>query len=932
MTMRPFTDNRGGLNHLVDAQIGRAFPVVHKVYQHLDAIEYIAQVYEAGRARDIVIRTNHTKEWIEWQYKGEAKWTILFKFSDLLGADIADVVAAERALAAELEQLRLRLNNDAEVAVAARDAAIAARTGAEAAQAASVTARDAAQASRVAAAQSALTAGQHAQDLAAAKTAAQQSATQAAADRTLANQAAQTAQSQATAAGASATSAAEARQAAAGSAAEANAAKSATALLQSAAGQSQAAALGSANAAAVSATAAGVSAQTAATHQAAAEAAAATGAQHLADIEAQVVVAETLKQGTVAAHQAGLAAKDSAEAAAASAATFAENADVSAAASATSASEAGASATAAAQSSQEAATFAAETGSHAAAAASSAQQAEDKAAAAAASAQASAESASASEASQVASTTSATLSGTRADAAETSRQAAELAATRADEAQQTVNTVHGAVEQLHDETREMLLSVESLHGETQVFRNEAEQMRVDAQVVAAERQQAEDANTAAQVAANRAEDSAVQAASSEQATVGMAITVATTATELTGHLTNIEARLDDSEALRDQVQVLHDRTLEYKNAAQNSTINAQAVAADRAAVADMMGTITANAASAQLGAETAEALARAWATKMDGPVLTDGDAKFSAQYWATHAEQLVAQVGTFAGEWDAQRADYAVNEQVTYGALTYKVVAGGFAAAGVIPEGSDDWALVAEGTAFTGAFVAGTEYKKGDLAMYGPNTFRRTATGVSANFDADKAAGLWVDHTYGIRWMGAVQAGVTYHPGEVVSDYTHSYICKKTTTAVENQDFSSAGNESSDWDIVSRGQEYFPHPVPADYGSVIASTVEGGFLLTRQSVAVDADTQAVIYQHLFVDTNAKEESIVITLPVANEFSRGISVTITDVTGYADVYPIIIKTPDGARIEGQDDAEFHIDAAFGSFKLVFFNTTQGWKVL
>src|SRR5574344_1658144 len=114
MTMRPFTDNRGGLNHLVDAQIGRAFPVVHKVYQHLDAIEYIAQVYEAGRARDIVIRTNHTKEWIEWQYKGEAKWTILFKFSDLLGADIADVVAAEQAIAAELEALRVRIIIDAE--------------------------------------------------------------------------------------------------------------------------------------------------------------------------------------------------------------------------------------------------------------------------------------------------------------------------------------------------------------------------------------------------------------------------------------------------------------------------------------------------------------------------------------------------------------------------------------------------------------------------------------------------------------------------------------------------------------------------------------------------------------------------------------------------------------------------------------------------
>src|SRR5574344_2119860 len=146
MTMRPFTDNRGGLNHLVDAQIGRAFPVVHKVYQHLDAIEYIAQVYEAGRARDIVIRTNHTKEWIEWQYKGEAKWTILFKFSDLLGADIADVVAAEQAIATELDALRVRItqiHNEAsdasDRAQAAELGAIAAKNAAEVAQASAQT-------------------------------------------------------------------------------------------------------------------------------------------------------------------------------------------------------------------------------------------------------------------------------------------------------------------------------------------------------------------------------------------------------------------------------------------------------------------------------------------------------------------------------------------------------------------------------------------------------------------------------------------------------------------------------------------------------------------------------------------------------------------------------------------------------------------------
>ena len=134
MTMRPFTDARSGLNHLVDAQIGRAFPVVHKVYQHLDAIEYVAQVYEAGRSRDIVLRTNHTKEWVEWQYKGEPTWTILFNFSDLLGSDIADVVAAEQAIANQLDALKVQLDVVGDEMLLARDEAQAAQLAAEAAQ------------------------------------------------------------------------------------------------------------------------------------------------------------------------------------------------------------------------------------------------------------------------------------------------------------------------------------------------------------------------------------------------------------------------------------------------------------------------------------------------------------------------------------------------------------------------------------------------------------------------------------------------------------------------------------------------------------------------------------------------------------------------------------------------------------------------------
>ena len=246
MTMRPFTDARGGLNHLVDAQIGRAFPVVHKVYQHLDAIEYVAQVYEAGRARDIVLRTNHTKEWIEWQYKGEAKWTILFKFSDLLGADIADVVAAEAALAAELEQLRLRLNADMQTASAARDAALGSATAAQTAKTEAVAAKDAAVVAKTTALAATNQGAQHLADIEAQVVAAEVLA-----------QATETAAASAQDASAAASSSAQAAevsaQAAVGSVVAADAFADAAGVSAGDAATSAQAAAGSANAAAVSA-------------------------------------------------------------------------------------------------------------------------------------------------------------------------------------------------------------------------------------------------------------------------------------------------------------------------------------------------------------------------------------------------------------------------------------------------------------------------------------------------------------------------------------------------------------------------------------------------------------------------------------------------------------------------------------------------------
>lgn len=298
---------------------------------------------------------------------------------------------------------------------------------------------------------------------------------------------------------------------------------------------------------------------------------------------------------------------------------------------------------------------------------------------------------------------------------------------------------------------------------------------------------------------------------------------------------------------------------------------------------------------------------------------------------ATKYELMLAGSGV-PTVWDEAKADYAINEQATVGSLLYAFKGDGYAAVGESPELNAEWVLVSAGTEHKGVYVAGTTYLKGEIVLFGPNAFLRTATGESLDLEAEQVDGLWVPHAHGIRWTGVPVEGRTYYPGDVIGDYTNSYVCKKKVTLGANPDFSDAGNESSNWDIVSRGQEYFPHPVPADYGSTIASTAEGGFLLTRKSVTTAEDLQAVIYQDIYVDTEANEEAITITLPVANEYSKGISVTIHDAGGYADALPIMVKTPDGARIDGQDDAEFHLDIPFGSVHFVFFNTTQGWKVL
>ena len=134
MSMRPISDVRSGLNTLVDTQIGNAFPVVRKVYEHIDEIEYVAAVYATGRSRDISLRLSHTRELVEWQYTGDPEWTVLFKFSDLLGGDMVDVIEAQRLLGIQLASLQDTLVADAAIAVEAKNSALSSKVAAKASE------------------------------------------------------------------------------------------------------------------------------------------------------------------------------------------------------------------------------------------------------------------------------------------------------------------------------------------------------------------------------------------------------------------------------------------------------------------------------------------------------------------------------------------------------------------------------------------------------------------------------------------------------------------------------------------------------------------------------------------------------------------------------------------------------------------------------
>ena len=628
MTMRPFTDVRGGLNHIVDAQIGRAFPVVHKVYQHLDAIEYIAQVYESGRSRDIVLRTNHTKEWIEWQYKGEDTWTILFKFSDLLGADIADVVAAEQAIAAELVALRVYIDQTRSDTLAASNRAQAAELGAVVAKNAAEAAQASADTSAQEALASAVAASQSAQGIHDVKDATEVIAATVETYRDAAAQSAQQAADSANNADSVKDFVVSTRAEAEGFATTATTAATEAKAAQQAAESSAAAALTSENLASASALASAASATVSS------EKLGELVPLHDAAVTASTTATEAAE--TVTSHLAQVTALHNATE------SFAQVAQASAEQADTAATAAGVSASDALQLRNETQGF------HDAASAmvvDATQVSADRA-----TVQTLAQEV------QLAANQAQSNALAAADSADTAVASASAAAISATDAQTNADVVQGQVTAITgrlDEADSIVATVTALRDETLSYKLATQDSTVNAQAVAADRAAVADmmgtiAADAASAADSKDQALAVAATAVQaEAAANTAITVAQSAAQ---EVANNSAVAQDAAAaaLSSQTSASDSATQAAASLTAVVPLHTEVVTkhaevlvrADQVAE-DLLAADAAKSAAetAQADAEAAEALARAWASKMDGPVLNDGDDKFSAQYWATQAEQ-----------------------------------------------------------------------------------------------------------------------------------------------------------------------------------------------------------------------------------------------------------------------------------------------------
>lgn len=124
MNQRVVVDPFNAGSKEVDAALGNAYPVVRKVYDHLQDILYVAANLENLTPHDVEIQANDDLKQIEWRYVGADEWTKLITYVDLLGADIPELIAQLNALQAQMNETAAEIEAAVPIVTTARDQAL----------------------------------------------------------------------------------------------------------------------------------------------------------------------------------------------------------------------------------------------------------------------------------------------------------------------------------------------------------------------------------------------------------------------------------------------------------------------------------------------------------------------------------------------------------------------------------------------------------------------------------------------------------------------------------------------------------------------------------------------------------------------------------------------------------------------------------------
>lgn len=103
MPIRPVINKHAQSASMVDTYLGTAYPIVKRVYDYLDDIAIVSQVFQEGRAKDIELQMNKVAQTVEWRYKGEENWRLLFDFVDVIGGVSRTFTTDEKEKLADIE-------------------------------------------------------------------------------------------------------------------------------------------------------------------------------------------------------------------------------------------------------------------------------------------------------------------------------------------------------------------------------------------------------------------------------------------------------------------------------------------------------------------------------------------------------------------------------------------------------------------------------------------------------------------------------------------------------------------------------------------------------------------------------------------------------------------------------------------------------------